>query len=76
VWEEAKSEMIAYGQSLPEDTPSNGRHRMLYRQMAIRTSGGKVLGKGNRVALPECVLSGVRELFPSGDGEYVGHRDA
>jgi hypothetical protein len=76
VWEEAKSEMIAYGQSLPEDTPSNGRRRMLYRQMAIRTSGGGVLGKGNRVALPECVISGVRELFPSGDGEYMGHRDA
>jgi hypothetical protein len=74
VSEEAKSEMIEYSSSLPEDTANNGRRRMLYRHMAIRTNGDKLLGKGNRVRLPECVLSGVRELFPSDDSEYMGHR--
>jgi hypothetical protein len=62
--------------SILEDTANNGCRRMLYRQMAIRTNGDELLGKGNRVQLPECVLSGVRELFPSDDGEYMGHRDA
>jgi hypothetical protein len=36
VWEEAKSEMIEYSSSLPEDTANNGRRHMLYRQMVIR----------------------------------------
>jgi hypothetical protein len=75
-WDLAKSKMIEYNSSLLEDTENNGRRCMLYRQMAIRSNRDKVLGKGDRIQLPECVLSGVRKLFPSDDGEYMGQCDA
>jgi hypothetical protein len=69
--------MILFNESLPEDTESNGRRRtMIYHQMAFKMNGDTPLGRGNRVQLPKCVLAGVRSLFPSADGEYMGHRDA
>jgi hypothetical protein len=75
VWESAKEDMVAYSESLPEDSTDNVSRRNLYRQMAIRLNDGAPLGKGNRVELPGCVLLGVRHLFPSNDGKYMGHRE-
>jgi hypothetical protein len=57
-------------------THSNGRRRMIYHQMAFKMNGNAPLGRGNLVQLPKCVLAGFRSLFPSADGEYMGHRDA
>ena len=34
-----------------------------------------VLGRGNRVELPECVVKGVRSVYPDEDNRYIGHRD-
>jgi hypothetical protein len=76
LWLASKEEMILYNESLPEDTESNGRRRMIYHQMAFKMSSNAPLGRGSRVQLPKCVLAGVRSLFPSADGKYMGHRDA
>jgi hypothetical protein len=32
-------------------------------------------GKGNRLRLPNCVLNGVRALFPDPDEVYTGHQE-
>jgi hypothetical protein len=70
----SKEEMIMYNESLlREDIESNGR---IYQPMAFKMNGNAPLGRGNHVQLPKCVLAGVRSLFPSADGEYMGHRDA
>jgi hypothetical protein len=75
LWLSSKEEMILFNESLPEDTESNGRRRMIFHQMAFKMNGDAPLGRGNRVQLPKCVLAGVRSLFPSADGEYMGHCD-
>jgi hypothetical protein len=76
LWSSSEEEMILFNGSLPKDLESNGRRRMIYNQMAFKMNGNAPLGRGNRVQLPKCVLTGVRTLFPSADGEYMGHRDA
>jgi hypothetical protein len=38
LWLSSKEEMILYNESLPEDTESNGRRRMIYHQMAFKPS--------------------------------------
>jgi hypothetical protein len=35
-----------------------------------------MLGRRNRVRIPECVVRFIRSLCPSEDGQYTGHRDA
>jgi hypothetical protein len=74
VWDVAQAEMVQYMLTQPEDCTNSVRRRLLYRQMAIRLNEGQPLGKGNRVELPPCVISGVRSLFPAEDGSYMGHR--
>ena len=44
-----------------------------YRQAAYIYSGGQPVG---RVQLPQCMVDGIRKVFPDKDGEYVGHKDA
>ena len=46
----------------------------MFRQMALLINGGP-MGKGERMQHAECVLSGVRALFPAEDGVYMGHMD-
>jgi hypothetical protein len=66
--------MILYNESLPEDMESNGRRRMIYQQMAFKMDGNAPLSRGDHVQLHKCVLAGgARSLFPSADGEYMGH---
>jgi hypothetical protein len=76
VWKENKEEMTAYNETIDSTTPSNQHRHTLYRQMAIRMNGGEPLGRGHRLKLPSCVVSAIRELCPSEDGLYVGHKDA
>ncbi len=50
-----------------------------YRYTAYRNlvlwAWGRV-GKHNRIPLPSCVLSAIRERYPSADGQYTGHLPA
>jgi hypothetical protein len=67
--------MISYDQAVnDEDTEPNKRRHGLYRQMALLINGGPS-GRGNRLKLPQCVVSGVRELFPDPGAYYVGHQE-
>jgi hypothetical protein len=68
--------MIQYNDTIDSTTPSNEHRHALYRQMAIQMNGGEPLGRGHRLKLPSCVVSGIRGLCPSEDGLYVGHKDA
>jgi hypothetical protein len=49
--------------------PHNIQHQRLYRQMALH------LGFIRRDKLSLCVLEGVRQIVPSPNGDYMGHRD-
>lgn len=35
---------------------------------------GQPLGRGNRIALPSCVVWAVRDAFPSPTGQYAGFK--
>ncbi len=34
------------------------------------------LGKKKRIPLPDCVVSGIRDVYPDVDNEYVGFKPA
>jgi hypothetical protein len=75
VWKDNKESMISYDQAVnDEDTEANKCRHGLYRQMALLINGGPS-GLGNRLKLPECVVTGVRELFPNPGANYVGHQE-
>ena len=50
----------------------NEIRRMLYRSF-VRLHFGP-LRQGERKVVPDCVKSFIRELSPSPDGMYMGHR--
>lgn len=58
------------GDSLDESKKRNH----LYRTF-VRAEHG-ILGRGVRVAIPDCVVALIRTLVPSPDNIYTGHRDA
>jgi hypothetical protein len=45
----------------------------LYSQMAHHLWGA--LGRGNRKSLPDCVVTEIRNLHPSPNGNYMGHME-
>lgn len=51
---------------------ANECRKKLYRFYFLSMYGPA--GKGNRTRLPACVVAKVRELFPSGNGEYMGFK--
>ena len=53
---------------------NNIKRKMAYR-IAARRIHGK-LGPRVRKQLPDCVVSGVRELFPDEDGNYMGYKES
>ena len=53
------------------DASKNRNH--LYRTY-VRAKHG-ILGRGVRVAIPDCVVAFIRTLVPSPDNVYTGHRD-
>jgi hypothetical protein len=73
VWEANIESMRLFSESRNDEeaTPNQQRHS-LYRQMALIINDGPS-GRGNRVKLPSCVVSGVRELFPDPVLVYTGH---
>jgi hypothetical protein len=75
VWERNKESMKMFDTAEhDEDTEPNKRRHALYRQMALIINDGPT-GKGNRLKLPTCVVSGVRGLFPDPESNYTGHRE-
>lgn len=70
VWLAKKEDMLNYdddehGMMDYEDWPPNNvRRRKIYRQMTLFINEGP-MGKGVRKELPECVVCGCRESFPS-----------
>jgi hypothetical protein len=75
VWEENKHEMMLLSELRDEreSQPNQLRH-VMYRQMALVINKGPS-GRGNRLKLPECVTTGIREMFPDPNGTYTGHRN-
>jgi hypothetical protein len=59
VWEENKEEMTKYNETICSATPINTHRHTLCRQMAIRMNGGEPLGRGHRLKLPSCAVSGI-----------------
>ena len=47
--------------------------KLLYAAITRELYG--ILGRGNRIRLPECILQNVRGMYPSPDNKYMGHKD-
>jgi hypothetical protein len=59
VWAFNKKVMIDYAKAThDENTAQSTRHHAMYRQLALYINGGPT-GRGNRLKLPTCVLTGV-----------------
>ena len=50
--------------------PNNKIRYFLYQSFIKQHYG--ILGYGNRVKLPECVINGIKNTFPDPHGEYKG----
>lgn len=75
VWESNRQGMIDYDDaSNQEEAQPNQRRHRLYKQMALIINEGPS-GRGIRIRLPACVVTGIRSLFADPDGNYTGHRD-
>ena len=55
-------------------TTSNLRRKPIYRQMALIIAGGPA-GKGIRMVHPNCIVQGIRLMFPAEDNKYMGHME-
>jgi hypothetical protein len=56
-----------------DDVANKNRRYFAYRQAAYVWCEGP---PHERVRLPNCMVNGIRELWPEEDGKYVGHKDA
>ncbi len=73
VWEANVESMRLFSEAWnDEEATPNQQWHSLYHQMALIINDGPS-GRGNRVKLPSCVVSGVRELFPDPASVYTGH---
>ena len=52
----------------------NVARRRLYQTYVSAHYG--LLGRGNRVVVPQCVKDAIREMFPDPEGQYMGHMPA
>ena len=75
IWEEYRDDVIEFIES--KKSCGEMRSNMLRKygyQECIRIMYGR-MGKGNRVELPRCVVSGVRNEYPDVDNRYMGYKD-
>jgi hypothetical protein len=73
VWEANVESMRHFAEARnDEEATLNQQRPSLYRQMALIINDGPS-GRGNRVKLPSCVVSSVRELFSDPASVYTGH---
>ena len=78
ICDESVLELLAYSvnrKEFPEKKDVEKRHK-LFRFAAYRTFFGILelngLGKGWRYKLPTCVVTKIRNLYPSKSGKYIG----
>ena len=64
---------ILFDQNQTDPLEPNECRKKLYREFVLYHHGHQ--GRGKRIELPQCVLDGVRKMFPSENAEYMGHRD-
>jgi hypothetical protein len=64
--------MIDYDKATHDEDMAQNTHRhAIYWQLALYINGGPT-GHVNRLKLPTCVLTGIRNLFPDPDAKYTG----
>ena len=51
----------------------NVMRKMMYRYYTTLVHGH--LGKGRRVKIPDCVVTGIRDMCPDEDGSYMGFKE-
>ena len=78
MWEVYGPEIVQQMKSVEEDHSTSGRNknniiRKAGYQYASRVIFGP-LGVGVRKKLPQCVEDGVRSMYPSVDGSFMGYR--
>ena len=54
------------------ELPKNVMRKLAYQE-SVRVIYG-VLGKGNRIQLPTCVVEGVRREYPDVEENYMGYK--
>ena len=75
VWENIGDEVKDYMRSkLDEGVVGSNVLRKLGYQKSISLIHGS-LGKGNRVQLPHCVVTGIRNEYPDKKETYQGYRE-
>lgn len=56
---------------------TNKTHRYLaYRNFVSWINSGEQMGKNNRVRIPSCTLSEIRQKWPETEGNYIGFKQA
>ena len=76
LWMRYCDEIIAHGDwyydnEAPEVNKESETRKFCYRMFICIHYGP--LGVGVRVELPQCVVEGVREVYPSPDNTYMGY---
>jgi hypothetical protein len=75
VWKENREYVIADNMALlPTDCTNKERRFLAYKHMIFALFGH--LGTGQRRKLPDCLLDGMREIWPEHSGEYTGFQKA
>ena len=54
--------------------PNSKMRKALYKTFTYLKFGH--LGRGNRIPIPSCVVSKIREMYPDPDGNYMGFHEA
>jgi len=72
-WEKVEEDMRRfYEDSFVLDSKGVGRD--LTGEVVTRNVHG-YLGKGCRVKIPDCVVTGIRDMCPDEDGSYMGFKE-
>jgi hypothetical protein len=79
LWEEFKVDIIGEEQGemfavIDQSLPQNEIRKQAYRAFVLAWKGHQ--GKGIRVRIPHCVLTGIRNVWPDPNGSYMGHHDS
>ncbi|MGH7974051.1 MAG: hypothetical protein ACREBR_00895 [bacterium] len=77
-WELFEEQLVNYAYYIAHEDadrttpmPNNEIRKNVYRQYTLLKHGK--LGKENRKPIPECVMDGIRDKWPS-DGKYMGFK--
>lgn len=76
-WIELKDEVIQktiQDLCFEESKTNNQARKLAYRRYIFDRYG--YVGKGMRIQLPHCVMSGIRSVWPDANGKYMGFKEA